>query len=64
MWFQHVDEPKVAKNRLHLDIVVAADERGPLVSTLVDLGGTVTANYPRFTVMTDPEGNELCLTEG
>lgn len=25
MWFQHVDEPKVAKNRLHLDIVVTAD---------------------------------------
>jgi 4a-hydroxytetrahydrobiopterin dehydratase len=63
IWFQQVPEAKRAKNRLHLDVVVSGVERAALTEKLIELGGTVMSNYPRFTVMADPEGNEFCLTE-
>ncbi|AGL18777.1 VOC family protein [Actinoplanes sp. N902-109] len=62
-----VPEPKVAKNRLHLDIRVAA---GPdpwqgitaKADELVAAGGSVQQVYPgHHIVMTDPEGNEFCV---
>jgi 4a-hydroxytetrahydrobiopterin dehydratase len=62
IWFQQVPEGKTAKNRIHLDIRVPAHERGQLSERLVELGGTVLAVHERFTVVADPEGNELCLT--
>jgi hypothetical protein len=58
-----VPEPKVAKNRFHLDIrvggwpgvVAKADE-------LVAAGGTIQAVFEgHHIVMTDPEGNEFCV---
>jgi 4a-hydroxytetrahydrobiopterin dehydratase len=63
MWFQRTSQPKTVKNRLHLDIAVPTGGREPLVAELVGVGGTVLAVYPRFTVLADPEGNEVCLTE-
>ena len=63
VWFQRVRESKTAKNRIHLDIRVAASERTAVAHGLVALGGTVVVSSPQFTVLTDPEGNELCLTE-
>jgi hypothetical protein len=60
--FQKVPEPKVVKNRVHLDLrgEVMADE----VARLVGLGATAVAERSlgsiRWTVMTDPEGNEFC----
>lgn len=62
--FQKVPEPKVAKNRVHLDFraEVMADE----VARLVGLGAFVFAERAlgslRWTVMTDPEGNEFCVS--
>lgn len=62
--FQKVPEPKVVKNRVHLDLrgEVMADE----VARLRELGATVIAerSLGRFswTVMADPEGNELCIS--
>ena len=59
--FQKVAEPKVGKNRVHLDIsvrdVVAAKTQ------IEALGGRRVAGYERggFLVMADPEGNEFCL---
>lgn len=63
IWFQRVPEAKIAKNRLHLDVPVEAAERAVLTEKLIRLGGTVTGSFPRFTVLADPEGNELCLTD-
>jgi 4a-hydroxytetrahydrobiopterin dehydratase len=63
IWFQHVPETKAAKNRLHLDIKVSPTQRAVLVDKLIALGGTVVSSYPRFTVLADPEGNEVCLTD-
>ncbi len=55
--FQRVDEPKVAKNRLHLDVNV--DDPGE-VEAFVRLGATVIAEHPGWVVLADPEGNEFC----
>ena len=62
--FQPVDEPKVGKVRLHLDVLVDDIEAG--VAQVVGLGGTDTGareELPRgwIAVVRDPEGNELCL---
>jgi catechol 2,3-dioxygenase-like lactoylglutathione lyase family enzyme len=61
--FQRVPEPKVGKNRLHLDIVVP--ELAPAVEELLALGAThlrsVDEEGIRLEVLADPEGNELCL---
>jgi hypothetical protein len=52
-----VPEPKTVKNRVHLDLHTAS------VDDLVALGATVAPEQPdedRWTVMLDPQGNELC----
>src|SRR4029079_2963052 len=62
--FQKVPEPKVAKNRVHLDLrgEVMADE----VARLTGLGATVIAQRSlgslTWTVMVDPAGNEFCVS--
>ncbi len=60
LWFQKVPEDKVAKNRQHFDLRVM----GPLEAErdrLVALGASVQSEVGDLIVMTDPEGNELCL---
>ncbi|GAA2110457.1 VOC family protein [Microlunatus panaciterrae] len=54
IWLNTVPEPKIGKNRVHLDLHTGSIEE------LVDLGATVVATLPRWTVLADPEGNELC----
>lgn len=63
LFFQRVPEPKVAKNRLHLDLV--ADDHAAEVARLVALGARLTDEQPDrpWSVLIDPEGNELCLFE-
>ena len=63
-----VPEPKIAKNRLHIDVRVSrgAEDRWPAVTTavheLVTAGGTVVAEFAgHHVVMADPEGNEFCV---
>jgi hypothetical protein len=54
-FFQRVREQKAVKNRVHLDL---GDDD---VDRLVGLGASVIAHQPRWTVLSDPEGNEFCL---
>ena len=70
LFLQQVREPKVAKNRLHLDVRVAgtgsADERWARITAAVDrltlAGATVLKeDTGHHVVMADPEGNEFCL---
>lgn len=61
LWFQVVPEGKTAKNRLHLDIWLPAAEEPALRQRLVELGGSVLREEKHYTVLADPEGNELCL---
>jgi hypothetical protein len=63
VWFQRVPEPKIAKNRVHLDIRVTGGNRVALTEQLVALGGSVIGTFPHFTVLADPEGNEVCLND-
>jgi predicted enzyme related to lactoylglutathione lyase len=64
---QAVSEPKVGKNRLHLDVY--APDLGAEASRLEDLGArrltdeVVDEDGERWVVMADPEGNEFCVCE-
>ncbi len=58
-FLQEVPEPKVAKNRMHIDVRLR--DRAHL-GELLRLGATVTAEHDGLLVMTDPEGNEFCIT--
>jgi hypothetical protein len=65
---QRVPEPKVAKNRMHVDLV--ADEIEPEVQRLVDLGairaheGVQSFGPTQWVTLTDPAGNEFCVCTG
>jgi predicted enzyme related to lactoylglutathione lyase len=64
MNFQPVEEPRVGKVRIHVDVLV--DDIDPAVEHVVALGGADTGarqELPRgrIAVMRDPEGNEFCL---
>ncbi len=63
MWFNPVPEPKIVKNRVHIDINMpdAAE-----IQRLIDLGAQPLREIRGedgmlwWTIMADPEGNEFC----
>lgn len=62
VWFQRVPESKTVKNRVHLDIWLDSEEQvTDRVRTLESLGGKQLTRFEDFIVLSDPEGNELCL---
>ena len=67
LYFQAVPEPKVAKNRVHLDLVPPSTMQEE-VDRLAALGATVQRLVEEggiyWTVMLDPEGNEFCVLRG
>jgi Glyoxalase-like domain len=56
LWVNTVPEPKIAKNRVHLDLFV------PDLEALLALGAHVVADHDEdeWVVLADPEGNEFC----
>lgn len=63
IWFNKVPEPKVAKNRVHLDINMPDDAemerlQGLGARPLQEIRGEDGALW--WTIMADPEGNEFC----
>ena len=60
-----VPERKTVKNRLHLDVRADGSTAAAEVARLVELGARrVDVGQPadaRWTVLTDPEGNEFCV---
>jgi predicted enzyme related to lactoylglutathione lyase len=60
---QEVLEPKQAKNRLHLDLLV--EDVDAEVSRLRELGARPVAEHADYEthwwVLCDPEGNEFCV---
>ncbi len=64
--FQQVSEPKMGKNRLHMDIKV--EDLDAAWSQIELLGGRLTKKCTegkwQWYVMADPEGNEFCLVLG
>jgi predicted enzyme related to lactoylglutathione lyase len=67
LYFQPVPESKVVKNRVHLDLR-ASGSMAAEVERLEGLGATVVRRVDEegsfWTVMQDPEGNELCVLRG
>jgi len=67
VYFQRVPEGKVAKNRVHLDLRPSTSMAAE-VARLALLGATeqrlVDEGDGAWTVMLDPEGNELCVLRG
>lgn len=63
--FIKVPEPRTVKNRMHMD--VSADNREAEIERLIGLGATrgetheMPEYHVKWTVMQDPEGNELCV---
>jgi len=57
--FQLVPEPKVVKNRLHLDL--RGDDPAAELQRLVGLGARVLEEHATWVVLADPEGNEFDL---
>jgi Glyoxalase-like domain len=54
LWINKVPEARTVKQRVHLDVHVAA------VSDLTDLGAMILDQTHPWTVLADPEGGELC----
>jgi predicted enzyme related to lactoylglutathione lyase len=65
---QRVTEPKLGKNRMHLDIETADVDAE--VERLEEIGAkrleeqARTEHGSRWFVMADPEGNEFCVCDG
>jgi predicted enzyme related to lactoylglutathione lyase len=66
--FQRVPEPKITKNRIHLDLAVQDVDAAAL--RVEELGGSRVphSDYHEdgysWRLMADPEGNEFCLIYG
>ena len=67
IFFQPVPEPKIVKNRVHLDVRPTRSMTEE-VERLQGLGATVQGRVDVegsfWTVMQDPEGNEFCVLRG
>jgi hypothetical protein len=62
LFFQAVPEAKTVKNRVHLDL--RCDDLASEIARFEALGAVVQAARPDddWIVLTDPEGNEFCLS--
>ncbi|MBB1511533.1 4a-hydroxytetrahydrobiopterin dehydratase [Tessaracoccus sp. MC1627] len=63
IWFQQMDEPRPQRNRVHIDLTLPHDEVRTRLDRALDAGGTLLSDAaaPSFWVLSDPEGNEVCL---
>jgi predicted enzyme related to lactoylglutathione lyase len=67
LYFVTVPEPRIVKNRIHLDLLPAGGSQQDEIARLVELGATVAESQvpgAGWVVMADPEGNEFCLEPG
>ena len=55
VWVNEVPEPLTAKNRLHLDVNATS------LRTALDAGATVLDDTLPWTLMQDPDGQQLCV---
>jgi hypothetical protein len=64
--FQLVPEPKIVKNRVHLDVWVGADNVEAQVEKLTARGAAILDRGRQgphaWVTLTDPHGNEFCVS--
>jgi 4a-hydroxytetrahydrobiopterin dehydratase len=60
-WFQHVDGPRLQRNRIHIDLYLPYDQAEARIAAALAAGGHVVsdANAPEWWTLADPEGNEV-----
>jgi 4a-hydroxytetrahydrobiopterin dehydratase len=63
IWFQQMDEPRVQRNRIHIDVTVSHDEAEARVAAAIEAGGRLVseAHARSFWVLADVDGNEVCV---
>lgn len=58
-------DPKLVKNRVHLDLTTSAEDREAEIERLLSLGATRVdvgqTGDESWDVLADPEGNEFCV---
>jgi hypothetical protein len=54
IWINEVPEPKTAKNRVHVDVHAAS------IAELEARGARLLETFERWTVLSDPDGQEFC----
>jgi len=59
-WFQQMAEPRTQRNRIHVDVAVPAEVVAARVDAVLAAGGRrPDPEHPW--ILSDPEGNEVCL---
>lgn len=62
VWFQQMDAPRSARNRIHIDVAVPHDAAADRIAAALAAGGTMVSDEgPAFWTLADPEGNEACV---
>ena len=62
-WFQQMQEPRVQRDRLHIDVSVPHDQaEGRIVAALAAGGRLLSADFARsWWILADADGNEACV---
>jgi 4a-hydroxytetrahydrobiopterin dehydratase len=59
-WFQQMDAPRTERNRIHVDIAVPPEQAQTRTAAVLAAGGR-RAHPEQPWILSDPEGNEVCL---
>lgn len=59
-WFQQMDTPRPQRNRIHVDIAVPPEQADSRIAAVLAAGGR-RADPDHPWILSDPEGNEVCL---
>lgn len=63
LWFQQLEEPRLERNRIHVDVTVAHDAAQSRIDAALAAGGRLVSDEraPAFWVLADADGNEACV---
>ena len=63
LWFQQMEPPRTGRNRIHLDVYLPTKDAEERTRAVVAAGGLLLTDEhaPRWWVLADAEGNELCV---
>ena len=60
-WFQQMVAPRTQRNRIHVDIAVPPEQTEARIAAVLAAGGR-RADPDHPWILSDPEGNEVCLS--
>jgi 4a-hydroxytetrahydrobiopterin dehydratase len=63
LWFQGTEEHATPRQRWHFDLWLAPESAEERIAAAVAAGGAIVddSGAPSFTVLTDPDGNRVCV---